>query len=413
VSDQVGVDGAGSDPARSGRLGPQRGGSDWAGSDWAEAERAASEWAGIESLDTHRDALDGPASDRPGSGESESGQPGPGRPETEESAFGGPAFDDVGSDPPGAEEPGHDGSESDSSGTGRQGSDQSESDRPEFGGPGFRERGFGGPQFGAPVSGGGGSDGAEFESVGSGPTRTPPAGQPFPAMTREPGSELRPGPRPIPADRAPRPTAGRVPPHRDLASAVRLLPPGEADAANSGAEEHRSNPPERVPQPAVAELPQRRRRDPVDGTGPLQHVGEPEPTGERRHRYLLERDAAAGTSAAGPLPNRGESGNTEPLAIRAPLGRPVTGPAERSGAGRPASAPDSSTPGAVEDAAGPAELGLRPESVARLSASGRELLARLQAELQGGPQLGSRPGGHSPNGSTGPQARVDPPDLAG
>jgi hypothetical protein len=91
----------------------------------------------------------------------------------------------------------------------------------------------------------------------------------------------------------------------------------------------------------------------------------------------------------------------------------VTGPAERPGAGRPASAPDSSTPGAVEGAAGPAELGLRPESVARLSASGRELLARLQAELQGGPQLGSRPGGHSPNGGTGPQARVDPPDLAG
>jgi hypothetical protein len=52
--------------------------------------------------------------------------------------------------------------------------------------------------------------------------------------------------------------------------------------------------------------------------------------------------------------------------------------------------------------------------VARLSASGRELLARLQAELQGGPQLGTRAGGLTPNGTgTGPQARVDPPDLAG
>jgi hypothetical protein len=233
-------------------------------------------------------------------------------------------------------------------------------------------------------------------------------------VTREPGSELRPGPRPIPADRAPRPAAGRVPPHRDLASALRLVPPGEADAADPGAEEHRPNPPERAPQPAVAELPQRRRRDPVDGTGPLERVGEPEPTGERRHRYLIERDAAAGTSAAGPLPIRGESGNTEPLAIRAPAGRPATGPAERSGPGRPAAGPESSTPGAVEGAAGPAELGLRPESVARLSASGRELLARLQAELQGGPQLGQRPGGLTPKGNgTGPQARVDPPDLAG
>ena len=55
--------------------------------------------------------------------------------------------------------------------------------------------------------------------------------------------------------------------------------------------------------------------------------------------------------------------------------------------------------------------------MARLSASGRELLARLQAELQGsGPQLGAAAGGLSPNGGgngTGPQARVDPPDLAG
>jgi hypothetical protein len=52
--------------------------------------------------------------------------------------------------------------------------------------------------------------------------------------------------------------------------------------------------------------------------------------------------------------------------------------------------------------------------VARLSASGRELLARLQAELQGGPHLGPRTSGLTPNGNgTGPQARVDPPDLAG
>ncbi len=343
--------------------------------------------------------------------------PGPAARQPVESAFDEPAFAESGSDGPRSEEPGHDGSESDSSGTGRPGSDQPGSDRPEFGGPGFREPGFGGPgfegpRFGAPASGGRGSEGAEFESVGSGPTETPPAGQPFTAVTREPAAELRPGPRPIPADRAPRPTAGRVPPHRDLASAVRLVPPGEADAADP--EPRSTGRTRRAPQPALAELPQRRRRDPANGTGPLERVGEPEPTGERRHRYLIERDPGV---RIGPAADPGRERQHRALAHPGPArpagdrsGRPV-----RPGPAR--AAPEPSTPGAAEGpagAAGPAELGLRPESVARLSASGRELLARLQAELQGGPQLGPRPGGLSPNGNgTGPQARVDPPDLAG
>jgi hypothetical protein len=67
-----------------------------------------------------------------------------------------------------------------------------------------------------------------------------------------------------------------------------------------------------------------------------------------------------------------------------------------------------------------AELGLRPESVARLSDADRQLLARLQAELLEGrkPRMPRRPGvgaggknglGAGNNGSH----RSDPPDLAG
>jgi hypothetical protein len=64
-------------------------------------------------------------------------------------------------------------------------------------------------------------------------------------------------------------------------------------------------------------------------------------------------------------------------------------------------APGRSTPDGPEPSL--ADLGLRPESVARLSTSDRELLQRLQAELlQGrGPRL---------SGSNG---RADPPNMAG
>jgi hypothetical protein len=72
----------------------------------------------------------------------------------------------------------------------------------------------------------------------------------------------------------------------------------------------------------------------------------------------------------------------------------------------------------------PADLGLRPESLARLSDADRQLLARLQAELLDGrkPRVSRRAGianGSGTNGSSGNGSgingapRADPPDLAG
>jgi hypothetical protein len=220
-------------------------------------------------------------------------------------------------------------------------------------------------------------------------------------------AESRPGPRPIPADRAPRPTAVRLP-HRDPGAAVRLVPDGDPHAG-PGDEDRRLGQPERGSQPALAELGERHPPESDDSAPASGPPDASEPPRERRHRYLVERDTAAGRGPEPGLPHRASSGNTEPLPIRAPLDRRDPGAARD----RPTAFRE---PGPPAGAAGSGELGLRPESVARLSESGRELLARLQAELQGAPQLAPRTGGLSPNGGgkgTGPQAKVDPPDLAG
>lgn len=151
---------------------------------------------------------------------------------------------------------------------------------------------------------------------------------------------------------------------------------------------------------------------PADETNLFDRPGPRElPQRERRHRYLIERPgsaAAAPTDATGSAPAaspRSPTGNTQPLPVRPPA---IPEPHPAAPTGRDPSGP--ARPGAASG-----DLGLRPESVARLSASGRELLARLQAELQGA--SGSpRAGGLSPNGGgdgTAPQAAVDPPDLAG
>ena len=147
---------------------------------------------------------------------------------------------------------------------------------------------------------------------------------------------------------------------------------------------------------------------------------EPDPTAG------VDQVGATGPNGTGRnLLVRAEGGNTEPLIIRPPARRPGPDPhpADRAnpsgGAGIfAADTGDWAGPaGQLPGGPGPADLGLRPESVARLSASGRDLLARLQAELQGGGTgLGPRPGGLSPNGGgngTGPRAKVDPPDNAG
>jgi hypothetical protein len=98
-----------------------------------------------------------------------------------------------------------------------------------------------------------------------------------------------------------------------------------------------------------------------------------------------------------------------------PALRPLEGP-EQAGALRPRPTPHPSARPGKEPSAGDATsldplLGLRPESVERMSAGDRALLAQLQAEM------GLRPGSNG----TGPRrgaprprpARTDPPDIAG
>jgi hypothetical protein len=217
-------------------------------------------------------------------------------------------------------------------------------------------------------------------------------------------------------------------------------------------------------QPALAELAERLGPDRPDAEGfdaerhgpdPARVLPEPDPARaaalsirERRHRYLLEQsdpDSPLGPAPAEPADPAAsrptaETGNTEPLAIRSrtaatsadphPFDRLDLDPAavrRESGPGRPAPAsapggtstpasPQPVVPAAAGGAPASGDLGLRPESVARLSESGRELLARLQAELRGGgPGFSPRTGGSGANGGNGPSrpAQDQPPDLAG
>jgi hypothetical protein len=133
-------------------------------------------------------------------------------------------------------------------------------------------------------------------------------------------------------------------------------------------------------------------------------VAEPEPPAPRpaprrpaRHRYADE----SGPPAAPPQPAAGEPERDQP--------QPEPEP-EPEAEARPEPEPDSSA------------LGLRPESLARLSDADRQLLARLQAELLEGrkPRVGRRAGignGVGPHGNNGAGTngshRSDPPDLAG
>ena len=243
----------------------------------------------------------------------------------------------------------------------------------------------------------------------------------------------RPGPRPI-ADWTPRRSVPRN------ASPDHDPEPANMWIVSDGAEP--VTPPPGVPRPAVDQtaltaLPQRRRPEPSGAASTARIDAASHLARERRHRYLIESSEQGPTSEADQVgatgPNgtghhpmvRAEGGNTEPLIIRPPVQRhsPDPHPADRANPGGGAGifavdAGDRAAPpaGQLPGEPAPSDLGLRPESVARLSESGRELLARLQAELQGsGTGLGPRPGGPGPNGGngTGPQPRVDPPDMAG
>ena len=250
----------------------------------------------------------------------------------------------------------------------------------------------------------------------------------LPGPRPEPRRLPEPAPRPVAHPGAsqvnPTPTGARPSPGQAGSSRSGPTPYREGAAASNvrsivgpGGSAGEQRPDEPRPHPGRDELPA-----PVEL--PHDRSSEPKPVGEEltqlvppRHRYLIERsdpddvDPAGGRPAA-PAPTG--AGTTEPLAVRSTADR------DR---GRPLDPEDELA------ALSPHEL-LRPESVARLSASGRELLARLQAEMGVGPTLGPRAGGltangggngHSgglqggPNGGngTGPHRRVDPPDLAG
>ncbi|NMH79959.1 hypothetical protein HF577_23055 [Pseudonocardia xinjiangensis] len=133
---------------------------------------------------------------------------------------------------------------------------------------------------------------------------------------------------------------------------------------------------------------------------------EPRPAPRRipRHRYADE-NPEQGNRAAEPA--------SEPTWEETDRPAPEPAPVAET---RPQDAPE------PEPVAGAAELGLRPESLARLSDEDRQLLARLQAELSEGrrPRVvrragianGSGSNGSSSNGHNG-TPRSDPPDLAG
>ncbi|GAA3051464.1 hypothetical protein GCM10010464_14830 [Pseudonocardia yunnanensis] len=163
-----------------------------------------------------------------------------------------------------------------------------------------------------------------------------------------------------------------------------------------------------APEPTSEDVPERRVGPPRPGQAAARYDDElpsreprPAPRRPARHRYADEQ-IGEGTGIAEPPAEPSEP---------EPAPRP-----EPSVQAAPAPTP-------LPDAAS-AELGLRPESLARLSDSDRDLLARLQAELQGGtrPRVirragianGSAPGGSNGNGSGGNgNPRRDPPDLAG
>ena len=214
------------------------------------------------------------------------------------------------------------------------------------------------------------------------------------------------GPRPIPSDRAPRPTAERVAlPRREPAAGRWPVPPSGPPAAHEpGAEEHRPADPGRDAQPAMAEAADRRRpgpADPAPESDPFERADTAGlPVRERRHRHLLERPGRRLGGGALARPIRRRQHRAADHSSAAPARRRML----RTCSNRRArtTAPSADDPGSREPAPGraaagagdrPGELGLRPESVARLSASGRELLARLQAELQGG---GAMPSGRGP-----------------
>lgn len=144
----------------------------------------------------------------------------------------------------------------------------------------------------------------------------------------------------------------------------------------------------------------------------------PAPRRAARHRYVDEEGDADGEGRP-PEPEAEAPRDRSPEAQPAPEPEPVAEPVAEDA---PAAAPEPD--GTPDPVPASADLGLRPESLARLSDADRQLLARLQAELLDGrkPRVSRRAGianGSGTNGSSGNGSgingapRADPPDLAG
>lgn len=141
---------------------------------------------------------------------------------------------------------------------------------------------------------------------------------------------------------------------------------------------------------------------------PVDRDAGPDEDEPRRHR------AASGPADEPPAP-------AASLFTEAPAPQPSPAPQSRPRPPSPGPAP--ARPAAAQRPepareAVPEDLGLRPDSVARLSDADRELLARLQAGLGSGtrPRTSRRAGVAAPNGSApngNRSGRLDPPDLAG
>ena len=266
-----------------------------------------------------------------------------------------------------------------------------------------------------------------------------------PAARLEPAG---PGPRPEPHPHSvidPRPAAGYAQPTVPASNVRSLVPGGDAGVLDRRRDHGPDADADRTPEPSDAPSWSDEHVE-TPAAALLPHPEQPV-----RHRYLLERpddaqpsddgepDADQHPTGDAPRPEPGLPGrgrvpgvsHTQPLPIRRAPGDqlanrpPADSAADRSRlgadqagtrdwpeAGRtvpdPFLGPLSSAPTSADG-----DL-LRPESVARLSASGRELLARLQAEMQ--QPGGQRAGGLTANGGgngAGPQKKVDPPDLAG
>lgn len=254
------------------------------------------------------------------------------------------------------------------------------------------------------------------------PVRSDVAGEPARAVAAGPDTST-----PVPA--APVPPAP-VPEASSREAPVPAAPVHAAPVAEAALPAPRP-----VPRPVAAE------RAPRPGDAPAGRSGRPGDPPAARHRHFTDGLARASAARVPPAPEPSspepsapgsavtpsavippavtESMSTESMSTESVSTESVSAESvstESVSSELPAPEPPeaahpratAATPLSVHD------LGLRPESVARLSPDDRQLLARLQAELlEGRRRPGAEADAAGTRNGTGPHRRVGPPDLAG